>query len=310
MAGIHVTDAGGPSSTPAATSSDRLVDPSKMTFGIELEFLVIHPDVCFARLELDGISNAVKAIHHLINARGIAVQCFYYAPVGAPRFSRWTIDLDNQKLTEAEKAHCPPSHTVVPVEISSRKMSFFNDDWQQEVSTVLDAINGLKSFGGLLLVNQNCGFHVHIGFDDHFVPINACKNVLQITTALERCFDQLHTTSRIVPGDGVSFDNPKHFNAPLSWFHSQSASTPGGETVFGWLCKIEDCETHKEIDKMFNIYWPSSGGTRRLHGHFSVLNSAIASMMLLQWRTVPLVLWNFANMKVRLITTISALGFY
>lgn len=88
MADLHPCGAGrqqvnnckGMDATPAKMSLGN------MTFGIELEFVVVSPDGCFNRLELDGVSNAVKALDRLLNTRGIASKCTYRN--SAPRFSR------------------------------------------------------------------------------------------------------------------------------------------------------------------------------------------------------------------------------
>lgn len=139
---------------------------------------------------------------------------------------------------------------------------------------MVDTVDELANFGCLILTNQHRGLHVHIGFGDKFVPVDICKNVFQILTALERCLDQLHTSLRIMPGDGVSFDNSKHFNAPLSCFHSHSASdlgVDGTPTVFDWLREIEMCESHEDISRMFVVELPSATGYRLIDGHSSVL---------------------------------------
>lgn len=275
MAGIHTPEAVRIADAPSTANVHNAIDPNKMTFGIELEFLLIHPDGCFAPLQLDGMSNAIKAIDHLLNTNSIPSQCLYTGPTGAPRFSRWNVDRDCHRLTDAERSRLPPNHTVVPIEVSSRKLKLHTDDWQQEVRKVVETITGLSDIGCLTLTSQECGFHVHIGYDDEPVPFQTCKNIFQIATALERCFDQLHTTSRIVPGDGVSFDRPYHFNAPLSWFHkhaTRNAGTGDEATIFDWLCEIEDCETYQDIDQMFRVELQSAQGPRTAHGHFGVLN--------------------------------------
>lgn len=261
--------------TGSQGSTVSKVDLDHMTFGIELEFVVICPAECFSRLCLEGMSNAVKALAHLMNRKGIPTESLYSPMYGAPRFSRWNISKDCHSLTDAEYKRLPPGYTEEPVEISSRKLSFADKNWQREVASVLEAVNQLRDFGCLVVTNQTCGFHVHIGFGDEFVPLKACKNVFQVATALERCFDQLQTTSRILPGDGASYDKPKHFNAPLSWFHTHAASevdNEGDPNVFHWLQNIELCDSYDEISGMFQVEIPSIMGPRYVDAHNSVLN--------------------------------------
>ncbi|KAM0719924.1 hypothetical protein Q7P37_004059 [Cladosporium fusiforme] len=149
MAGIHSSGSCSSDQSPGVTE-DNSTNVIKMTFGIELEFLVIHPDGCFAQLELEGVQSAVKAVAHLLNVYGVPTKSIYSGPnMAAPRFSRWNVDLDNHKLTDAERAHYPPGHTVAPIEISSRKLYLCNNDWQEELRAVLDAIYSLRDFGCL-----------------------------------------------------------------------------------------------------------------------------------------------------------------
>ena len=277
---------------------------SQMTFGIELELLVVSPASAFKDLpRVIGPDNyAFAVVHRELLRRGVPSQ---WRELKCPccQCNQCTeTDCEPIKCIEAwvnegSKVSCVPPETAFAVwdvgtdssidltkaelkdqhgwqktkmELSSRKFSLAEDDWEQEIASVLDAVDELRKRVCILLTNEDTGLHVHVGYDEKNVPLTTCKNIFQVMTCLERCLDQIHTTSRLEPGHGL--ETGGHYNAPLSFFHRLHASATLHENVFDWCASVESCESYKAIDGLFKVPVDKIRPWRRGCGHTSTVN--------------------------------------
>lgn len=240
-----------------------------LTFGIELEVLVIVPPFCKEQ--------AGKLLHDAMLDTGIPAtgyeddeddfECFD----PNPPFSRWRVSTDCLALSSQEMAHVPDGWTPEAIELSSRKFDFYKEDWRSEVGFVLQLLRELEAHGWRFITNRTTGFHVHVGNGDNLIPLHTAKNVFQLMTAHERTLDNIHAVSRIqVPSPAVYH----HYYYPLSFFH-RNASDPEGsnENLFDWLANIEEgINTYSDLDDFFNCLQRDVGIAWDMTGHNSTCN--------------------------------------
>ncbi|KAI5361568.1 Putative amidoligase enzyme [Septoria linicola] len=81
--------------------------------------------------------------------------------------------------------------------------------YQEEIKIILDRLRTTFNSpsgkaGWRMLVNDSCGFHVHLGNDNKCFPLPTAKNVLSLYLANEKAIDAIHSLDRI---DGSTLGN-------------------------------------------------------------------------------------------------------
>lgn len=197
-----------------------------MTFGVELEFLVISPASAFKDLPkpIGADNKPFAVVHRELLRRGVPSECPDLrcpccecnecteadcepitcieawltdgSKVSSPplderkAFDSWTVATDSSMdLTKAETKELH-GWRKTKMELSSRKFSLVDDKWEQELVKVFDAIDELRKRGCILLTNENTGLHVHVGFGDQNTPLDTCKTMFKVMTCVERQLDR------------------------------------------------------------------------------------------------------------------------
>jgi hypothetical protein len=256
-----------------------------LTFGIELEFICIRPETLFhpeheASYHGCEDTGAGPAIWQALLRNG--VPAVGWEPLdadlndSAPLFSRWRVETDSLHLSEEEERLLPTGYITEAVEISSRKLRFFTDDWRAELAAVLEVLRQVENRGCRFIANKSFGFHVHIGLDKgEFVPLRVVKNVFQLTSAFERQIDQLHGAARIeLPQD----HSERHVYYPLSFFHTYGddfdpEKGTKSSLLLDRLHKIDLAKSYEDVGYFFDIVRPEIGiKDLVVSGHNSCVN--------------------------------------
>ena len=249
-----------------------------LTFGIELEFICLRTDAVFKNLLLASAETGTvgPALYNCLLNHGIAATGWENIDEDilddAPSHSRWRVETDELNLSTAEEALLPEGWVAESVELSSRKFHFFTDDWRRELATVLKTLRIIETqFGCRFITNKSAGFHVHVGNDTQRVPLRVAKNVFELVTAFERCFDELHTFPRIAIPDDL---DPRHCYYPPSFFHAYGRYGTenvfdGSENLFDRLANIESARSYEQLGSFFEVYRPDFYPTS---GHSSAYN--------------------------------------
>jgi hypothetical protein len=194
----------------------------------------------------------------------------------APSYSRWRVETDALHLSEDEENLLPVGWVMEAVEISSRKLRFFSDDWRGEIHAVLQVLRDVENRGCRFITNTSTGCHIHIGRDGgEFVPLRIAKNVFQLCTAFERLIDELHAVQRIAVPESIS---ERHVYYPLSFFHTygpQFDPDKGTKSslLLDRLQKIEQVQTYEDVGSFFTIVRPEIGlNDLVVTGHNSTVN--------------------------------------
>lgn len=236
---------------------------TQLTFGIELEFICLRPKSLFgsagAAIYDTLLENGIPATgHEDIEEDIIEV---------LPSYTRWRVDTDNLILSDQEEIYLPEGWEVEQLELSSRKFDFFVDDWRGEIAAVLKILRGLEALGCRFITNQSTGFHVHVGNGNRLVRLRTAKNVFQLVTAFERCFDELHSITRITFPEDPTLG---HCYYPPSFWHTHADPSRGPTTnLFDRLASVEQVQTYEELGEFFK---PDLGLMHETTGHNSAYN--------------------------------------
>ncbi|KAK0251725.1 hypothetical protein LTS09_013185 [Friedmanniomyces endolithicus] len=216
-----------------------------LTFGVEIEVIAawprtVNPDHL--------IPSPLKAIYSQLTSAGVPVTLSEPGwEARAANFTHWQLKTDLIALSPAELAAFPRgSYTSESVELASRRFDFYHDDWRGEIKRVLQVLSQLEQNpGARFFTNASTGLHVHVADHDRGLPLRAAKNLLQLATAFERCFDALHAANRIAyprvfSHDGGGNSIGDFWCAPLSWFHRANGQTSADANLYDWLAAIED----------------------------------------------------------------------
>lgn len=236
-----------------------------LTFGIELEFLCLRPK--------DVFGNVGEAIYDTLIENDIPATGHEDIEEDVielvPSHTRWRVETDILGLSATEKVYLPEGWEAEAVELSSRKFHFF-DDWRGEVAKVLKILRELEECGCRFITNRSTGFHGHVGNDTQRVPLRTAKNVFQLVTAFERCFDELHSVPRIDIPKRIVYN---HYYYPPSFFHAYTDRDRGPtDSLFDRLANIDGVLSYEQLGLFFSIYRPDVGLNVLTTGHNSAYN--------------------------------------
>lgn len=241
----------------------------KLTIGVELEFFAVYPNGIWydpaaqghPDLRPNSSDQAAQAIADALTQANLPVEReaeFHIYANKEKDFSKWRIGSDEHRLTDEEAACLPEGYCFEPIELVSRKLRFYADDWVSEIGKVLSAVDGLANERVGFVVNAQCGFHVHVGLDGMEWPLHILKYLLQVVTAFEWCFDSIHTVPRIRhPEHTNSYMTPSCFFLRREQMKKVHNPLRRPEKVKDWLMQIDDADSAEELCKLFHNHHES-----------------------------------------------------
>lgn len=122
---------------------------SEITFGIELEVLIVCPPDAFAAdLTADYKECPITMICTLLSKAGIRTTKCQGGSLHDKTYATWHLGVDESvELTKEESSHFPDDYTTWQVELASRKLALADADWQAEITTVINCITQLRRYG-------------------------------------------------------------------------------------------------------------------------------------------------------------------
>jgi hypothetical protein len=273
-------------------------DTGRMTFGVELECIAVYPKGLFANDKGNHHGDAMAALSLGCLAKGVQSTGHEHVDdddegyVPDCPYSCWNfqdeggLELSAKEL-ETLGSNAGDEFTIQPLEVSSRRLNFNEDDWQQEIKIVLSVFDDLQARGVRFVTNSTTGFHLHVGFSDEVMPLRTAKNVLELCTGFEDRFDALYSTSRIDENAANNVPAGHHFNAGVAWHFQSNKMTDFGPNVFHWLASIEEASSFEELGNFFRNHFPgdmaevnrrsrsdplTTTQVRQTNSHYSTLN--------------------------------------
>ncbi|KAF7189565.1 hypothetical protein HII31_09205 [Pseudocercospora fuligena] len=162
------------------------------------------------------------------------------------RYEKWSVITDaTVRLTDEQTQSLPgpdDSTFTHAIEVVSRTMQHGRgltttlDDrdpdhmheisYEEEITAVFAALNAHFNVPHApcgdayrLMVNEQCGLHVHVGNGRKSFPFHAIKNLVAMYTANEKQIDGMHAVSRV---DGRTLISGKLLSVTPSWKHSNN----------------------------------------------------------------------------------------
>lgn len=210
-----------------------MTSPLQLTFGLELEFIVLYDPVRYkydlARLECGPRTRLDQKFEILVRKHIIYALNAIKLPVTGYRESdstqKWTITSDDS-IDLGGRPNC------VGVEMKSPAYNIS----EIALAQVTRAIKLLTdSFD--VIVDDSCGVHVHVGNQRKGFPLQTVKQFCMLTAIFEPYFDSLHPSERIF-GLGSGFAR-----GPTSVFI--------GINPWDTALLIQDARSHKELVKRY-----------------------------------------------------------
>lgn len=251
-----------------------------LTFGIELEFMVIHP-------QSDWLSS-FDLPHRLgTNPTSAAIICCALDKAGLNSifhldrddhtdnevFDKWRLTPESVALTKPEAQALPTSYTVEGVELSSPKFWSGDESCFQEIYRLLLVLREIEARTGCRIVtNTTCGFHVHVGCGEESFQLAELKTLFQVATAFESRIDVLHTVTRITQSSVDAGDEAEwsHCNPP-SWFFTGGAGATSATDDMNVRLNIIDKAT--DINEFLDLFRVQRGPYHEYaNGHYSAYN--------------------------------------
>lgn len=230
-----------------------------LTFGIELEFICLRPKTDFDTNPYESEDNGIgPLIYRTLINQGIPATGWEdddSIDIQWSSHSRWRVETDELTLSKKEQERLPDDWTSEAVELSSRKMHFFSDNWRSEVAAVLRVLRQVESSGCRFITNKSTGFHVHVGNNSQRIGLPVAKNVFQLVTAFERLFDELHTVPRIA----IPVPRPHaHCYYPPSFFHTYGQAydeqkDTRSSPMFDRLANVKAVRSYQELGALFRV---------------------------------------------------------
>ena len=191
--------------------------PLHLTFGVELEFILLGPANAGegGQLEVykalrdcvitdEKSSNSFAAYHLPIHDRNTR-------PAEITDYSKWIVSTESSLLPVDSYSDWfyGTEYQTYSIELKSRVFEFHTEHWRTEILSVLRLLHNhfnQPHSQFRMVVDTQCGLHVHVGNRRAGFPLRTVKSLLQLVTAHERCFDSLHTTQRISGDYWVEFE--------------------------------------------------------------------------------------------------------
>lgn len=169
--------------------------PLRLTFGVELEFIVLYDPEVYqdALLDARGTIWPAPTLHHkfgvlvrkhmirLLNENGFPTN--EYPDVD---FSKWTV------ATDGTVAPVDKSANWYAIELKTPVLDISRQALKQVEKVVELLVSRFK-----LYVNESCGLHVHVGNEDRGFPLRTIKNFCSLISIFEHQLDSLHSPDRL-----------------------------------------------------------------------------------------------------------------
>ncbi|MCJ1464396.1 hypothetical protein MMC07_003009 [Pseudocyphellaria aurata] len=191
-------------------------EPFRLTFGVELEFLVrLEPEKCGDEVPEEFVCHRITQI---LNEGGFSTQSYAYTTV------QWSVTHDGTISNEG----CINNHAI---ELKSPAL-VYSPSALQQVSDVVKLLNSNLD----LFVNKSCGFHVHVGNETRGFSLRTLKTFGSLITAFENQLNLFHPLDRHQNG----------FAKPLYTAFPKSAPPREKMEI------IDDLETVDELIRQFH----------------------------------------------------------
>ncbi|SLM34269.1 Putative amidoligase enzyme [Lasallia pustulata] len=175
--------------------------PFDLTFGVELEFIVVYIredylglcDKAFGPHHHSEEEFEIMLLQHIVDV--LRASSFAVNDPHHDYILKWTVTTNKSVEVEVEKDKLSPDLQVInryAVELKSPAYRHTREALL-EVQRAVDVIK--KEFS--VFVNETCGFHVHVGNRDRGFTLETMKNLSLLVTIFERQFNQLHPRHRI-----------------------------------------------------------------------------------------------------------------
>ena len=219
---VHWADVGGPYSRKRSIEWASTDEPLDITIGCEFEFMLAHhfnkPKTLFHDVYEDNTGKDI--VNDALAEELVAIcevcgksQKFHLLLGGVDKvYDKWQVTRDaTVHLREHEQEILPRAgYEVYSIEVTSRILSWNSKGtkstcghpftYSEEITAVLDRLKErFCGFGdgndGLtetyLLINETCGFHVHVGSAKGTIPLGTVKKLFAMSLACERQIDRV-----------------------------------------------------------------------------------------------------------------------
>ncbi|MCJ1469696.1 hypothetical protein MMC07_008332 [Pseudocyphellaria aurata] len=166
-------------------------DPFRLTFGVELEFLV--------RFDREDPANFWPEEHiiRILNANGFSAHDYCYTNI-----LEWTVTTDGSVSDKSKNSH--------GIELKSLALDYSPSALKQVTDVVKFLVSKLDLF-----VNETCGLHVHVGNESRGFTVRTLKTFASLITAFEPQLNSLHPFDRHENGFARPLSRAFRKGAPL-----------------------------------------------------------------------------------------------
>ncbi|MCJ1469608.1 hypothetical protein MMC07_008243 [Pseudocyphellaria aurata] len=207
--------------------------PFRLTFGVELEFLVrFGPEDPADNWFEDCRNRILKIINRILEilrAKGFSAHGF-----GSTSIWDWTVTIDGSVSDKS----CINSNGI---ELKSPALDYSPSALQQVMDVVKLLVSELNPY-----VNKTCGLHVHVGNESRGFTVRTLKTFASLITAFEQQLNSLHPLDRHENG----------FAKPLHWAFCKDTSPRDKMLIIDELETVDDliCRFHPVYDASSGEY--------------------------------------------------------
>ena len=257
-----------------------MAGPLKLTFGIELEFVVRHHYTSTDELSEGSTENDIgyqremtrsviqdDIVNSLLRVGLEAIDSEHDDET--PHLDAWVLE-DDASIIPFDLANDPGSVNweYFGFEVKSPKLTFNKQSLQQ----VQVAINAITTHNNVI-INETCGMHVHIGNGTRGFSLNTLKNFAAFVTAFEQQIHSLVSSRR--------FRHENRFCRPLSRSHHLHAKSKLRQTRF--ILGAPDLEALLDIVTPHGRYY-AYNFVNLLQGYVERFNNMVTGYNTIEFR--------------------------
>ncbi|KAF5027179.1 hypothetical protein F66182_713 [Fusarium sp. NRRL 66182] len=178
---------------------DKHTRPPRVSFGVELEFLVPkRPEGAEPDDKISGIApvhdeyDGQAAVARLLRKHGFSVQEPQNKRSSTePTQPPWVVQTDGSVEETGDRLNLPRYHCWDAVEVASPAMYACDESFKLVAAVVRLLTTNLRA-----RVNESCGLHVHVGNGPHQMDMRALRNYAAVQWASEPVLSTLHCPTR------------------------------------------------------------------------------------------------------------------
>lgn len=221
--------------------------PFRMTFGVELEFIVNYSRDDYNQNDLlagDGTlwpAEISPTLHHkygilvrlkmiqLLQENGFSTNAY-----NCHDFSKWTV------ATDGTVAPDDVSESWYAIELKTPVLDCARHSWEQVEMVVQLLVSNFR-----LYVNETCGLHVHVGNGNRGFDLRTLKNFGSLIAVFERQLNSLHPPDRLdtkyAKPVGMLFDPEA---SPMDKLVTINELDTLKELIIFFHCMDDECEDY------------------------------------------------------------------